>query len=80
MCPSEAAGPDGAGDPGLEAARAGAILTIDLGALAENYRRAKVVVADRGAVVGVILGDRRAAPEQGRDHRREGDRRRQGPG
>ncbi len=34
MCPSEVAGPGGP-----EAARAGAILTIDLDALAENYRR-----------------------------------------
>ncbi len=34
MCPSEAAGPDQAA-----AARAGALLTIDLGAVADNYRR-----------------------------------------
>ena len=42
MCPSEAAAPGGPGDPGPsdpEAARAGAILTIDLDALANNYRR-----------------------------------------
>ena len=44
MCPSEAAAPGGPGpnDPSHadpEAARAGAILTIDLDALADNYRR-----------------------------------------
>jgi len=71
MCPSEAAAPGGRGgsnsgtDP--EAARAGAILTIDLGALAENYRRlcaalngvpcAAVVKAD-----GYGLGLTRVAP------------------
>ena len=67
MCPSEvsASGSPGYSDP--EAARAGAILTIDLGALAENYRRlraelngvpcAAVVKAD-----GYGLGLARVAP------------------
>jgi alanine racemase len=69
MCPSEAGGPGGPGpvhaDP--EAARAGAILTIDLNAIAENYRRlcaelngvpcAAVVKAD-----GYGLGALRVAP------------------
>ncbi len=64
MCPSEAAGP---GDDDPEAARAAAVLTIDLGALAENYRRlcreldgvpcAAVVKAD-----GYGLGLARVAP------------------
>ncbi len=67
MCPSEAAGPGGAGDADPEAARAGAILTIDLDALADNYRRlcaeldgvpcAVVVKAD-----GYGLGLTRVAP------------------
>ena len=76
MCPSEAAAPGGPSpsDPGPgpgqgdpEAARAGAILTIDLDALAENYRRlcaelngvpcAAVVKAD-----GYGLGLTRVAP------------------
>ena len=70
MCPSEVASPGGPGDPGQcdpEAARAGAILTIDLDALADNYRRlcaelngvpcAAVVKAD-----GYGLGLRRVAP------------------
>ena len=64
MCPSEPAAP---GDTDPEAARAGAILTIDLDALAENYRRlcaelngvpcAAVVKAD-----GYGLGLTRVAP------------------
>ena len=70
MCPSEAAAAGGPGDPSdsdPEAARAGAILTIDLGALADNYRRlcselngvpcAAVVKAD-----GYGLGLTRVAP------------------
>ncbi len=69
MCPSEAAGP-GPEDPSVtdpDAARAGAVLTIDLDALAENYRRlcrelngvpcAAVVKAD-----GYGLGLARVAP------------------
>jgi len=67
MCPSEEKVPGAPGDTDPEAARAGAILTIDLGALAENYRRlctelgtvpcAAVVKAD-----GYGLGLTRVAP------------------
>ena len=67
MCPSEETVPAAPGDTDPEAARAGAILTIDLGALAENYRRlcaelggvscAAVVKAD-----GYGLGLTRVAP------------------
>jgi alanine racemase len=67
MCPSEKTVPGAPGDTDPEAARAGAILTIDLGALAENYRRlcaelgsvpcAAVVKAD-----GYGLGLTRVAP------------------
>jgi alanine racemase len=67
MCPSEPAAPGGPGRGDPEAARAGAILTIDLDALAENYRRlcaelngvpcAAVVKAD-----GYGLGMTRVAP------------------